>query len=595
MRSNGARTAMVVIVLVLTTGIAAGQQYRSAASMLRYPLPQSPVGYSPQQPAPPAYEPAMNYGAPYYAYGPSAGVSAAAAVPPGVYANQAYSPMYASRPVDTPPAYGGWPPAAPSYYGAPAANPPAYPVYAEATPPRYAVAPGERSLLVQSPPRAEPVPAQPYAEPSPSDAVYGQTPNDPYYNYRQPRQAMPAYPQTRTPQFTAPQSGPAYPAYGGWLADSPYQAGGVYGGYDACGGYPVCGPVCAPPVWFAGVYGLYMTHDNENHYRFSYDDAWESIQLTDSRDANPDLMGGVEVRAGRYFNCGLNAVEAVYWGLFPADGSTITRRTDVTGHLDGILNWHALNYNGRTAEWFVNDAVIHAIYRQSEFQNVEINLLQFCGAGCGDPCLSCNVGKGCGPYGCGSCGWADPCGPAFRYAWLAGIRWFMFRDDILFGADTVDAVFTGAPEEIFYGIDIQNHLIGFQLGGRGEYYLTRCLALNFGHKVGLFGNHIEHESRIGGSAGLAMINNGPNYGRYYHVNNSKNDVSLLGELQVGLTYRFASRWAVAAGYRLVGATGMALPTNQIYPDLRGINDVEEIDSNGHVLLYGGYVGLEYGF
>ena len=40
---------------------------------------------------------------------------------------------------------------------------------------------------------------------------------------------------------------------------------------------------------------------------------------------------------------------------------------------------------------------------------------------------------------------------------------------------------------------------------------------------------------------------------------------------------------------------MALPTNQIYSDLRGINDVEEIESNGHVLVHGGYAGVEYGF
>ena len=187
--------------------------------------------------------------------------------------------------------------------------------------------------------------------------------------------------------------------------DSQYQAGAPYGGYNGCGVCPTpCAPVCAPPVWFAGLYGLYMSHDNENHYRFSYDDAWESVQLTDSRDANPDLMGGIEVRAGRYFNCGLNAVEAVYWGLFSEDGSTVTRSTDVTGNLDGILNWNSLNYNGSTAEWWVNDAVVHAIFRQSEFHNVEINLLQFCGLGGGDPCMSCNVGKGCNP-----CGY-DPCG-----------------------------------------------------------------------------------------------------------------------------------------------------------------------------------------
>ena len=94
-----------------------------------------------------------------------------------------------------------------------------------------------------------------------------------------------------------------------------------------------------------------------------------------------------------------------------------------------------------------------------------------------------------------------------------------------------------APEEIYYGVKTENQLFGFQLGGRGEYYLTCRLAMNFGHKVGLYGNHIEHESVIGGSAGLAMINNGPNYGRYFYVENSKDDLSLLGELLVGLSYQ----------------------------------------------------------
>jgi hypothetical protein len=56
-----------------------------------------------------------------------------------------------------------------------------------------------------------------------------------------------------------------------------------------------------------------------------------------------------------------------------------------------------------------------------------------------------------------------------------------------------------------------------------------------------------------------------------------------------------NRWSAIAGYRAVGASGVALPTNQIYPDLRGINDVENIDSNGHVILHGGYAGIEIGF
>ncbi|HSA41266.1 MAG TPA: hypothetical protein P5061_11660, partial [Mycobacterium sp.] len=46
---------------------------------------------------------------------------------------------------------------------------------------------------------------------------------------------------------------------------------------------------------------------------------------------------------------------------FPDDGYTQTTSAEVTGNLDGILNWDDLDYNGSTAEWWVNDAVVHAV------------------------------------------------------------------------------------------------------------------------------------------------------------------------------------------------------------------------------------------
>jgi hypothetical protein len=36
-----------------------------------------------------------------------------------------------------------------------------------------------------------------------------------------------------------------------------------------------------------------------------------------------------------------------------------------------------------------------------------------------------------------------------------------------------------------------------------------------------------------------------------------------------------------------------MPADQIYPDLRGINDVANIDSSRGMILHGGYAGLEY--
>ena len=66
---------------------------------------------------------------------------------------------------------------------------------------------------------------------------------------------------------------------------------------------------------------------------------------------------------------------------------------------------------------------------------------------------------------------------------------------------------------------------------------------------------------------------------------------MLGEMDLGFDYRLTSRWNAFAGYRILGASNVALPTNQIYSDLRGIQDVESIDSNGSLIMHGGYAGL----
>jgi opacity protein-like surface antigen len=142
---------------------------------------------------------------------------------------------------------------------------------------------------------------------------------------------------------------------------------------------------------------------------------------------------------------------------------------------------------------------------------------------------------------------------------------------------------------------LDNNLVGFQVGGEGEFCLTPGLTLDFGTKFGIYGNRIQHFSQIGGAAGVATINNGPNLGRQFRVDNSKNDVSFLAELNLGAEYCLTDCWTLTGGYRAVAVTGVALPTNQIYPDLRGIQDVELIASNGSLILHGAYFGAEYNY
>jgi len=219
-----------------------------------------------------------------------------------------------------------------------------------------------------------------------------------------------------------------------------------------------------------------------------------------------------------------------------------------------------------------DDAQIHSLRRENEFHNVEVNLLQMLGGG----------------YGAGTCG-------RLSYNLLAGVRYFKFRDNLLFTADTVDRVYTGAVEEVNYRINLDNSLVGFQVGGEGQYCLSNRFNFDFGCKVGLFGNHVKHLSEIGGAAGYGVINNGPNLGRPFFVDNTKNDVSMLAEVNLGGRYCLNDCWTLFGGYRAVGVAGVAIPTHQIYPDLRGIQDVELVDTNSNLILHGGYFGLECNF
>ena len=67
---------------------------------------------------------------------------------------------------------------------------------------------------------------------------------------------------------------------------------------------PGCQQLIMADGWYVGAAALLIMRTDENPYMFSYDSANESIQLTDSRDSNMGFAGGVELRLGRYFDCG---------------------------------------------------------------------------------------------------------------------------------------------------------------------------------------------------------------------------------------------------------------------------------------------------
>lgn len=325
---------------------------------------------------------------------------------------------------------------------------------------------------------------------------------------------------------------------------------------------------CPPPVrWLGSIGVLYLDRNDENQRTWSYDDADESYQLLDSRDSNFEWTPGIEGHLMRWDCCANRGCEIAYWGLYPDEQYAYAYPSQVAGNLNGIFNFDQLDYNGNLANLYVDNAMVHRLRRETEIHNIELNQIWAF------------------PSSCGCSGWS--------FASLAGFRYFRLEDNLEFAADTIDTVFTGAVEELYYNIDTENNLYGLQFGAMANRALgSSRWSLTFGAKAGVFVNSAEAHSTIGGAAGIATINNGPNLGAAWDITSSDESVATIAELQAGVAYRCAHHWRLRGDFRVIGISGVALPTNQIYQDLRGIQDVQVLGNNGDLILHGFFAGIE---
>ncbi|MFP6576963.1 MAG: hypothetical protein VB912_17515, partial [Pirellulaceae bacterium] len=137
-------------------------------------------------------------------------------------------------------------------------------------------------------------------------------------------------------------------------------------------------------------------------------------------------------------------------------------------------------------------------------------------------------------------------------------------------------------------------LLGVQFGGLAQRGFKDRWNLNAAIKVGLFGNHITNNSTLGGSAGSAFVDDlgNPFDGNAYRLNTDKDDVAILGEIDLGATYQIRERWRAFFGYRAVGIAGVGLSTNQFPTDFSNLTEAGVIHSNGSLILHGGYAEIE---
>ena len=252
-----------------------------------------------------------------------------------------------------------------------------------------------------------------------------------------------------------------------------------------------------------------------------------------------------------------------------------------------------------------------------------------CGNGCGGG--NCGVGNyaggdcggmGCGNAGCNSCGstcgtgcgngYANGCGPAmacgrgmgcgrpmryhrpFRFDVLAGVRFFKFDENFLFRSSTVGD-YSANVNDVFYDVDVDNNLVGFQVGGLIEYCLFPRWTIEGGSKFGIYGNSISQRQQIYGLAGYASANTGPYNAQDYNIRSTKTDVAFLGQFDLGVRYCINCNWNLGVGYRVVAVTGVALAPEQIPYDFTDYQDATYINSNSGLILHGTYLRMQYNY
>jgi len=206
--------------------------------------------------------------------------------------------------------------------------------------------------------------------------------------------------------------------------------------------------------------------------------------------------------------------------------------------------------------------------RTYDYRNFELNLLKM-------------------PFVCGGPG------SRARLALLAGARYFRGDESFGLATDLLNETFGDNPNnELIYQNDVENHLVGFQLGALLDYQLISRVSGMLSWKVGVYNNHMRMEQAVAGGNGNAIVNAGPFTGQAFAVNSSKDDVAYLAELGAGLSYS-AHRWRVSLGYRAIAVSGFAQAISQIPYDFTDLASAAAIQDHDTLILHGAYSGLEF--
>lgn len=373
-----------------------------------------------------------------------------------------------------------------------------------------------------------------------------------------------------------------------------------------------------------------------------------NVTVLDTDRTDFDFRSGAEVRFGCTFgigdgcddNCGYGygngcgcdscnscascpsdnfAWEVAWWGLDEDNQESTYYDRDWLNNvrLYGMVNFAGIEYyDGATwrpvNEYYgyglpidapdppvAGDIIVTAQRTRSYFscQNLELNIIRFpvCESGCGGgSCSTC--GPNCAGYGTdcgyGACGCEQDCCPiAFSMCGMCGVRYFRADDDFYYGSQFAQwgGGAYGDTSWINYDINVDNNLLGPQVGWNMNYCVGCKWNFFCNSTFGIFNNHIETHQRVWGETGQTRyIQTGQNN----NINATKDDISFLGELRLGGSYDLSCNWRAVLAYRALAVTGYANSVDQIPTDFTNRYYPAIIDSDSSIIVHGVQAGVE---
>ena len=359
---------------------------------------------------------------------------------------------------------------------------------------------------------------------------------------------------------------------------------GSPGACQSCQGYPVCavcpplggspyaqalntsgmpplnlfGAQFQPGLWFGSLAGLVMTRDNPNAVSTTYNSSNVNTNLLDTAQAKDKWAGGGQVMFGRWWGPQAYGFQFIYWGVGPMTGNASV--VDPNYQLTTPFNLGNVNIGQQSATFYFDNAHTHALWRSDTFNNFEWNAMRRAIFG---------------PSAC-------------RLMWtgFAGVRYFRFQDGLIFGGvNSTNFSDAGGAYAAYLNTNVTNGLAGIQLGSRIDYFVLPRVRLYAQPMVGLFGNQVSMREHLYSGDGA----------QGFDVMAHRSTVSTLGQIDVGGGYQLTPRFSAYAAYRLMGITRVGLADNQIPAFWADQQGMQNIKTNGDLILHGVMIGGMWNF